>query len=101
MKSGKLNAYVVDQSYSGSVKVSRDDLADLWMCLSKEFANEPTVYAYDLMNEPHDMAGWKDISQFVLTAIRNAGDNKLIMIPGDIWSSANRIDTSTLTRAEL
>jgi len=89
-ESGRLNAYVVDQAYNGSVKVSRADLADLWVRLSNEFANEPAVYAYDLMNEPHDMAGWKEISQAVLNAIRNNGDRKLIMVPGDSWSSANR-----------
>ena len=42
------------------------------------------------MNEPHDMgtAGWQVISQTALTAIRDNGDNKLIMIPGDGWSGA-------------
>ncbi len=89
-ENGKLNTYVIDQVYNGSVKVSRADLADLWVRLSNEFANEPAVYAYDLMNQPHDMAGWKEISQTVLTAIRNNGDRKLIMAPGDSWSSANR-----------
>ena len=89
-ENGRLNAYVIDQSYSGTVRVSRADLADLWVRLSNEFASEPAVYAYDLMNEPHDMVGWKDISQAVLTAVRNNGDRKLIMVPGDSWSSANR-----------
>jgi endoglucanase len=89
-ENGRLNTYVIDQLYNGSVKVSRADLADLWVRLSNEFANEAAVYAYDLMNEPHDMAGWKDISQAVLTAIRNNGDQKLIFVPGDSYSSANR-----------
>jgi uncharacterized protein (TIGR03437 family) len=44
------------------------------------------------MNEPHDMgsANWKAISQLVLDAIRANQDDKLILIPGDSWSSANR-----------
>ena len=89
-ENGRLNTFVVDQPYNGAARVSRHDLADFWVRLSGEFANEPAVYAYDLMNEPHDLAGWKEISQHVLSAIRANGDNKLIMVPGDSWSSANR-----------
>ena len=44
------------------------------------------------MNEPHDMRpeDWRSISQEVVTAIRDAGDGKLILVPGDAWSSAPR-----------
>ena len=89
-ENGKLNTYVLDVPVNRVVQVSRADLADLWVRLSAEFAAEPAVYAYDLMNEPHDLPDWKGISQSVLTAIRNNGDHKLIMVPGDSWSSANR-----------
>src|SRR6185436_4580180 len=89
-ENGKLDTCVIDQAYHGAVRISRHDLADLWIRLSGEFVHEPAVYAYNLMNEPHDIAGWKEISQLVLTAIRDNGDGKLIMIPGDSWSSANR-----------
>jgi endoglucanase len=85
-ENGKLTPYIID----ATPKVTSDDFADLWVRLSNEFSGEPTVYAYDLMNEPHDMKGWKTISQFAVTAIRNNGDSKLIMVPGDSWSSANR-----------
>ena len=66
------------------------NLSDFWVRMSNEFMFEPTVYSYDLMNEPHDMgnADWKAISQTVLQAIRANGDNKLIMVPGDSWSGA-------------
>lgn len=89
-ENGKLATYVLDVPVNRAVKVSRADLADLWVRLSTEFAAEPAVYAYGLMNEPHDLPDWKGISQTVLTAIRNNGDPKLIMVPGDSWSSANR-----------
>lgn len=89
-ENGRVVTYVLDAPVNGAVKVSRADLADLWVRLSREFAAEPAVYAYDLMNEPHDLPDWKGISQTVLTAIRNTGDRKLIMVPGDSWSSANR-----------
>ena len=90
-ENGKLNTYVIDNPSGGVVKITGSDLADLWVKLSNEFKDEPGVYAYDLMNEPHDMgpADWKAISQAVLSAIRANGDNKLIMIPGNNWSAAN------------
>jgi endoglucanase len=91
-ENGRLNTYVIDNPVGGAVRVSTADLADLWTRLSAEFKDEDGVFAYDIMNEPHDMgpANWKTISQAVLTAIRANGDNKLVMIPGDSWSSANR-----------
>jgi endoglucanase len=91
-ENGVLNTYTLDNVYGGVVRVSGSDLADLWIRLSNEFRDEPGMYAYDLMNEPHDMenANWKAISQGVLMAIRSNGDRKLIMIPGDAWSSAEQ-----------
>ena len=91
-EAGVVKEYVIDNFYDGVVKVSGADFADLWVKLSNEFKLEAAVYAYDLMNEPHDMgtADWKSISQAVLTAIRNNGDDKLIMVPGDSYSSADR-----------
>lgn len=34
-----------------------DDLTDLWTRLSAVFKNNPGVYGYGLMNEPHDLPG--------------------------------------------
>ncbi|HYL78878.1 MAG TPA: cellulase family glycosylhydrolase [Bryobacteraceae bacterium] len=91
-ENGVLTTYTLDNSYGGVVKVSGADLADLWAKVAVEFRDEPAVYAYDLMNEPHDMgsASWKNISQAALMAIRSTGDHKLIMVPGDNWSSAEQ-----------
>jgi endoglucanase len=77
--------------YRGMV-TDASSLADLWVRLSSEFKFEPAVHAYNLMNEPHDMGGanWKTISQAVVSAIRANQDDKLILVPGDSWSSANR-----------
>src|SRR5258708_8665750 len=94
---GKLQMYVIDNVASdGTVKVTSADFADLWVRLSNEFKFEPAVYAYDLMNEPHDMgkANWRAISQTALSAIRANQDDKLVLVPGDSWSSANRRGTS-------
>ncbi len=84
--------YVLDNAYNNVVKVPRAALIDLWLRLSEVFADNPVVYGYGLMNEPHDMgsADWKAISQAVLTALRDAGDDKTIFVGGDSWSSAER-----------
>jgi endoglucanase len=89
-QNGVLSTYIIDNEYNGQVVVSSADLENFWVLMSNEFKDEPAVVAYDLMNEPHDMgtANWSQIAQNVLTAIRNNGDNKLVMIPGDDWSSA-------------
>ena len=87
-----LTECILDNPCPGTTGVSTVDFIDLWERLSDEFRNEAGVYAYDLMNEPHQMgsANWKAISQAVLDAIRRKDDDTLIMIPGDDWSSANR-----------
>jgi len=87
-----LTACVVDNEYDGAVRIRTSDLVDLWLKLSGEFRDEATVYAYDLMNEPHDLgsANWKAISQSLVSAIRGNDDPKLIMVAGDEWSASNR-----------
>jgi endoglucanase len=93
LEGGALKTYVIDNAAAdGTIRISAADLADLWVRLSNEFKFETAVYAYDLMNEPHDMgkASWKTISQQVLDAVRANQDDKLVLIPGDGWSSGNR-----------
>ncbi len=76
----------------GGAITAAADLADVWRRLSTEFRHEPVVYGYGLMCEPHDLgdADWKTISQTALMAIRRNGDEKLVLVPGDDWSSAYR-----------
>jgi endoglucanase len=83
---------VIDETVGGTVPVTRGHFADLWVRLSQAFRNEPAVYAYGLMNEPHDMgrSDWKAISQAAVSAIRAEGDAKLILVPGTGWSAAHR-----------
>lgn len=90
-ENGTLNEYIIDNMYNGVVKISRQDFADFWTKVSSVFKEDPAVYAYDLINEPHDMgsADWKAISQAAVSAIRANGDSKLIMVPGNNWSAAS------------
>ena len=60
--------------------------ANLWNRLSAAFKDQPSVAAYDIMNEPQDMPGgvpqWEEASRRAVAAIRQNGDRKLVMIPG-------------------
>jgi endoglucanase len=91
------NPCIIDNPCPGSpVNVTSADLANFWVEMSNAFKDEPAVVAYDIMNEPYNMGtdasgnpvNWGQIAQTVLTAIRNNGDKKTIMIPGDQWSNA-------------
>jgi hypothetical protein len=77
-----------------------DALADVWTRISTVFRRDSKLVAYSLMNEPHDLDAhvldggrdhtgaklWELASQKTLTAIRRAGDTKLILVPGYNWS---------------
>jgi endoglucanase len=79
--------YIVDASPA----VTRQHLADLWVQVSKELREHPALSGFGLMNEPHDLdSDWKELSQFVLSALRDSGDRTLIMVAGDNWSHADQ-----------
>jgi endoglucanase len=80
----------IDKTGSG---VTTANLTNLWTKLSTQWKNETGIYAYDIMNEPVNAANWHSTSQAVVTAIRNNGDNKLIMVPGSAWESAGSYST--------
>ncbi len=78
----------------GSPRLPVPHFVDLWRRLSNNFRDDPNVFAYDLMNEPYVHGGiptagydspqraWEAYTQKALQAIRERGDNKLVMIPG-------------------
>jgi hypothetical protein len=86
----------------GSSRLPRSSFSNVWRRLSNNFKRNPTIIAYDLMNEPNVHGGipsagypsppeaWEAATQSAVNAIRNNGDNKLLMIPGyahiDDWS---------------
>src|SRR5262249_55734158 len=72
--------------------------ADLWSRLSTAFKNDAGVIGYGLMNEPVGLPStsslsddklWEQASQAALTAIRNDGDTKLVLVPGNEWAPAS------------
>jgi hypothetical protein len=68
----------------GSAEVTEAHFVELWLRLSREFRDEPTVLGYGLMNEPFGMGApvWEAQSQVAVNAIRDNGDAKVILVPG-------------------
>jgi endoglucanase len=91
-RDGRTSECIIDQPDATRATVNRGHFADLWRRLAQAFRGETAVYAYGLMNEPHDMgrSDWKAISQAAVDAIRAEKDNRLILVAGDSWSNASR-----------
>lgn len=69
-------------------EISPDSLADLWLKVDKALSAMHSIYAYGIMNEPHDMDGrWEEIITFVVKRLRAAGVTTHLYISGDGWSS--------------
>ena len=84
---------LIDHSYGERVVVSQEHFADLWVKIGQAFARtDARPWAYGLMNEPHGTKRslWQKATQHVVTCIREAGDNSLLLIPGLDWSSSER-----------
>ncbi len=85
------DACIIDNPCPGSpINVTTANFVNFWVAMSNVFKDDPTVVAYDLTNEPHDMgvADWSQIAQAAVTAIRANSDNKTIMIEGNGWANA-------------
>jgi endoglucanase len=83
--------YVIDgkEVLIGLPAVPFEAFADFWQRLAAEFAGEAGIYAFSLMNEPHDSQGlWKTTAQAGLDAIRRSDPDRLVLAPGDQWSGA-------------
>lgn len=87
---GERKGFIIGQEIDGETPVKIADFQDVWRRLSSAFKDEPAVYGYGLMNEPHDMGtcDWKAISNAAVEAIRTNGDKKLILVAGLSWSNA-------------
>jgi endoglucanase len=73
----------------GSKSVPDTAFKDIWFKLANEFKNDSTVFAYGLMNEPHDTNGlWHKVAQSGVDGIRKVDSNKTIYVGGDGWSGA-------------
>jgi endoglucanase len=76
----------------GSRAVSVDQYRDLMRRIAERWHSAPALYAYDLMNEPHDDSDaiWPKAAQAGINAIRASDPKRLIIVEGRSWSSAAR-----------
>jgi endoglucanase len=92
------------QPFSGSVIGNTSDtkaattknIADFWAELSRRFIINTNVI-FGIMNEPHDMPTSLVLknNQAMIDAIRSAGAQQLILVPGNGFSGAQRWLNST------
>lgn len=75
----------------GSPELPNSAFADFWRRLSDRYKNNQKVF-FSLVNEPHDMPTmqWVNAANAAIQAIRSAGNNNLISVPGNAWTGANQ-----------
>jgi hypothetical protein len=85
-----------DQPELFSDKVNQDRLVDLWVKLARRYKDEPTVAAYDLLNEPLPQrtgaaAKYKDqvepLYKRITQAIREVDKRHMITLEGVDWAN--------------
>ncbi len=74
----------------GKGVVTTADFATLWKLIAQRYRNNRGVI-FGLMNEPFDIDAetWATIAMSATQAIRKAGANNLILVPGTAWSGAH------------
>ncbi|MEP7053843.1 MAG: cellulase family glycosylhydrolase [Actinomycetota bacterium] len=79
----------------GSTELPVSAFKDVWARLAWAFVGDPSVWAFDLMNEPVGMPAsptrsaaklWEQASQAAVDVIRRTGDKRLLMVGGYNWS---------------
>lgn len=76
---------------------NQDRLTSLWHALSKRYAQETVIAAYDLLNEPVtsvDRKQWQDLAQRLVDTIRTVDKQHIIMVertnaPGKKWDDVD------------
>lgn len=78
----------------GEKELPIEALSSFWKQLATELKDyRKSIYAYGLMNEPHDMlesTPWAKIAQACIWEIRQVDETTAIMVGGNWWSSADR-----------
>ena len=77
----------------GTNGLTVEHLSSFWQAIAKEFKSFDNIYAYGLMNEPHDLdpgTTWFEMAQAMINSIRKVDNKTCIMVGGDSWCSAER-----------
>ncbi len=69
--------------------VPNSSFANLWSRVAEHYKDNPRVM-FNLMNEPNTMPTeqWVSAANSAIGAIRSAGANNLIVVPGNAWTGA-------------
>ncbi|HUT36027.1 MAG TPA: glycoside hydrolase family 5 protein [Planctomycetota bacterium] len=74
----------------GTKDLPNEAFADLWRKLATHYKDESAIFAYGLMNEPHDTEGlWPAAAQAAVDAIRSVDRTHTIFVCGDGWGGAH------------
>jgi len=85
----------------GDTGLTQTNFANLWTKIATAYASNATVYAYDLMNEPHDMpvattsgnydstSTWTLAAQAAIDAIRAVDTTHFIIAELDGWAGGH------------
>jgi len=78
------------QQVIGSVAVPADALAGLWQRLAEAFQSNGQV-GFGLMHEPKGLPTetWLDAANRAIAAIRQAGAQNTVFVPGNAWTGAH------------
>ncbi|WP_062377789.1 glycoside hydrolase family 5 protein [Demequina pelophila] len=83
-------------SLVGSEWLTTQQFTDFWLDLADTWGEHPAIAGWGLMNEPNNLGAedagspallWERVSQEAVTALREAGDEHLILVAGYDWSS--------------
>ena len=77
----------------GTNGLTPEHLASFWKSLATEFKSFDNIYAYGLMNEPHDLPdslSWFCMAQLAIDSIRTVDSENTIVVGGNSWSSAKK-----------
>ena len=87
-----------DGPASLGAEVDAATFADTWRRLAIAFRDVPGIVGYGLMNEPANVQpgggldaaqAWERISQAAVTAIRETGDRRVVLVGGYPWSGVH------------
>jgi len=75
----------------GTGNVSYMQYKDVLVRIAQRWSTQSSLYAYDIMNEPHDaVAQWATAAQYGIDGVRSIDSVRPIMIEGNGWAEATR-----------